>query len=125
MKINGKVIVESFAMLLITVLVAGQSQNEDGDDPNQNESENNDSVGATDVEDEKAEDHVEELDDVNETRTNETEKDQSESNNAELDNDIQISSGDEAVHLLKEQLEEGKDEDISFGADDELLMDDK
>ncbi len=125
MKINGKVIVASFAILLITLLVACQSQNEDGADPNQNESDNNDSVSASDVEDENTENDVEELDDVNETQSNETEKDQSESNNAELDNDIQISSGDEAVHFLKEQLEEGKNEDISFGTDDELLTDDK
>ncbi|MFS0559699.1 lysozyme inhibitor LprI family protein [Terribacillus sp. 179-K 1B1 HS] len=59
--------------------------------------------------------------DNNESNKNE---DENKSSTSAEDN-ISISSGDQAVKFLKEQLEEGKDEDISFGTDGKLLNNQK
>jgi uncharacterized protein YecT (DUF1311 family) len=56
-----------------------------------------------------------------EAGTNESKKKTSTS----AEDNVQISSGDEAVAFLKEKMEEGKDEDISFGTDGKLLTDQK
>ena len=57
------------------------------------------------------------------TSTEEENIENKDENEQNLSENIQISSGEEAVQFLKQQLPEGKNEDISFGAEDTLTTD--
>lgn len=53
-----------------------------------------------------------------------TNTDENEKNSSEPKETIQISSGEEAVQYLKQQLKEGKDDDVSFGSTETPSTDD-
>jgi uncharacterized protein YecT (DUF1311 family)/outer membrane murein-binding lipoprotein Lpp len=117
---NKKIIIVLFTVVFVILLVAcGNSSDEQSavisDEPETN-NEKEDSLDI-DTEVDKEEDNA-----ADQTTTNKNEKDKKPSETKE---NIKITSGEDAAEHLKQQLEEGKNEDISFGGTDTVDTDEK
>lgn len=76
--------------------------------------------------DEKQDDDVDDADENSQENLNrQTDLENSEKNTSKTNESINITNGEEAVQFLKQHLEEGKNDDISFGTDGQLETDEK
>lgn len=111
---NKKIIIVLFTVVFVILLVAcGNSSDEPSaiiSDDSETNKETDDAKDSLDIDTEvdKEEDNA-----ADQTTTNKNEKDKKPSEKKE---NIKITSGEDAAEHLKQQLEEGKNEDISFGA---------
>lgn len=119
MKLNRKFIIALLSLIFVILAACQSSNNENNNNLNEPKDDvsenNNESTDTTNNEDANSENNGSES--LSEEQNNEASKSE------EKVETVKIKSGEEAVRFLKQQLEEGKNEDISFGTDGILQSD--